>query len=159
MAGNGVSGAPFIRRTILRLTQDVYFIYFLVCREAPHGPDVVGVEIQIIRRFIYAGRAFDDTDAAVVGCGDGLLVGLVGPHKLAGGQVKCGRDLPYLLGNGGLSDSGSAGTRITIQGYDYYEKLKAPRAYWIKNNWFPVAVLSVSSLVTVVASLIVTLLN
>ena len=58
-----------------------------------------------------------------------------------------------------LSGDGSSDSRITIQGYDYYEKLKAPRAYWLKNNWFPVAVLSVSSLVTVVASLIVTLLS
>ena len=64
-----------------------------------------------------------------------------------------------LKGIGALSGSGSADAMITIQGYDYYEKLKAPRAYWLKNNWFPVAVLSVSSLVTVVASLIVTLLS
>ena len=64
-----------------------------------------------------------------------------------------------LRGIGALSGCGHDPAMITIQGYDYYEKLKAPRAYWLKNNWFPVAVLSVSSLVTVVASLIVTLLS
>ena len=64
-----------------------------------------------------------------------------------------------LEGIDALSVNSPSDARITIQGYDYYEKLKAPRAYWLKNNWFPVAVLSVSSLVTVVASLIVTLLS
>ena len=48
---------------------------------------------------------------------------------------------------------------ITIRGYDYYQQLKAPRAFWLKQNWFPVAVLLVSSLATVIASLIVVLLG
>ena len=49
--------------------------------------------------------------------------------------------------------------RVTISGYDYYQKLKTPRVYWAKKNWFPVGVLIVSSLVPVVSSLIVVLLR
>ena len=48
---------------------------------------------------------------------------------------------------------------ITVWGYDYYQKLKAPRAYWLRRNWFPVAVLLVSSLVTVLSSLLVKFLD
>ena len=48
---------------------------------------------------------------------------------------------------------------ITIRGYDYIQELKAPKRYWVRQNWFPVAVLVVSSLVTVAASLIVVLLG
>ena len=48
---------------------------------------------------------------------------------------------------------------ITLSGYEYYRELKAPRKYWVKKNWFPVAVLVFSSVVTVVTSLIVVLLG
>ena len=44
---------------------------------------------------------------------------------------------------------------ITLKGYDYHLELKAPCRYWVKKNWFPVAVLVFSSVVTVVTSLIV----
>ena len=59
-----------------------------------------------------------------------------------------------LSGIGVLSSAG----RMTVEGYDYYGRLKAPRVYWLKNNWFPVAVLCVTSLVTVGTSLIMKLL-
>ena len=49
--------------------------------------------------------------------------------------------------------------RITLAGYEYYEQLKAPRRYWLKQNWFPVGVLLLSSLVTVISSLLVVHLN
>ena len=49
--------------------------------------------------------------------------------------------------------------RITIRGYDYYQKLKAPRVYWLRKNWFPVAVLVSTSLVTVAANVISALLD
>ena len=49
--------------------------------------------------------------------------------------------------------------KITIPGYDYYQKLKAPRVYWLRKNWFPVAVLILTSVVTVVATLISALLD
>ena len=48
---------------------------------------------------------------------------------------------------------------ITIQGYDYYQKLKAPRVYWLRKNWFPVAVLISTSFVTVAANVISALLD
>ena len=64
-----------------------------------------------------------------------------------------------LKGVGALSEDGSGIFRISIRGYEYYQELKAPRGYWIKKNWFPVAVLVLSSVVTVVTSLIVVLLG
>ena len=48
--------------------------------------------------------------------------------------------------------------KITFSGYDYYQELKSPRVYWIKKNWFPVAVLVVS-MMAVVASVIGALLD
>ena len=48
---------------------------------------------------------------------------------------------------------------ITISGYDYYQKLKTPRIYWAKKNWFPVAVLIMTSVVTVATSLMAALLD
>ena len=67
----------------------------------------------------------------------------------------------YLLAEyGALEKTGSASPhRITIPGYDYYQKLKAPRVYWLRKNWFPVAVLILTSLVTVVANVISALLD
>ena len=44
---------------------------------------------------------------------------------------------------------------VTTKGYDYQQELKAPFVYWAKKNWFPVAVLVVSSLVTLGSTLIV----
>ena len=64
-----------------------------------------------------------------------------------------------LRGAKAISEKGSDPGKITIQGYDYYRQLKAPRRYWLEQNWFPVAVLTVSSVVTVVTSLIVVLLG
>ena len=64
-----------------------------------------------------------------------------------------------LKGIGALEEEQANVYRITIQGYAYYQELNAPRAYWIRKNWFPVAVLTVSSVVTVVTSLIVVLLG
>ena len=60
----------------------------------------------------------------------------------------------YLLTEyGALEDSDSISSyRITIPGYDYYQKLKAPRVYWLRKNWFPVAVLISTSVVTVLVS-------
>ena len=49
--------------------------------------------------------------------------------------------------------------RITIAGYDYYRRLKAPNAYWIKKNWFAVTVLVVTSAVTVGSHLLVVWLD
>ena len=67
--------------------------------------------------------------------------------------------IQLLFGNGALSEEIANKYRITIRGYDYYQEMKAPRKYWVKKNWFPVGVLTVSSVVTVVASLIVVLLG
>lgn len=61
--------------------------------------------------------------------------------------------------SGALQEIAAKQYKITVQGYDYRKKLKAPWRYWLGKNWFPVAVLVVSSLVTVVASLIVVLLG
>ena len=60
---------------------------------------------------------------------------------------------------GALSEVGTGAYRITIPGYDYYEKLNAPRRHWLSNNWFPVSVLVLSSVVTLGSSLIVVLLS
>ena len=60
-----------------------------------------------------------------------------------------------LLGHGALTEVTARAYAITLGGYAYYEELKTPRRYWLKQNWFPVAVLVVSSLVTVATSLIV----
>ncbi len=61
---------------------------------------------------------------------------------------------------GALEASKKGGSfKITIMGYDMYERLKAPRAYWAKKNWFPVGVLVVSVVVPVVSSLIVVWLS
>ena len=61
---------------------------------------------------------------------------------------------------GALEETESTSSyRITIPGYDYYQKLKAPRVYWLRKNWFPVAVLISTSLVTVVANVISALLD
>ena len=67
----------------------------------------------------------------------------------------------YLLEKyGALEETESTSSyRITMPGYDYYQKLKAPRVYWLRKNWFPVAVLILTSLVTVVATLISALLD
>ena len=43
---------------------------------------------------------------------------------------------------------------ITVTGYDYYQKLKAPVPYWVKNNWFAVAVLAVTVLVYVIVAVL-----
>ena len=61
----------------------------------------------------------------------------------------------YLLAEYGAVEEQETGYyRVTISGYDYYQKLKAPRVYWAKKNWFPVAVLIVSSAVPVLAKLV-----
>jgi len=60
---------------------------------------------------------------------------------------------------GALSTESGHDFAITFRGYDYYQEWKAPRAFWLKENWFPLAVLLVSSLATVSASLIVVLLG
>ena len=67
----------------------------------------------------------------------------------------------YLLREyGALEETESIGAyRITIQGYDYYQKLKAPQVYWLRKNWFPVAILIFTSLVTVFADVISALLD
>lgn len=54
---------------------------------------------------------------------------------------------------------GTSQYTITISGYDYYQKLKTPRVYWAKKNWFPVAVLIMTSVVTVATSLMAALLD
>ena len=63
-----------------------------------------------------------------------------------------------LTEHGALEDRDSV-YRITISGYDYYEQLKSPVPYWVKRNWFPLAVLVVSSVVTVAANVIAALLR
>ena len=67
----------------------------------------------------------------------------------------------YLLKEyGALEETESTSAyMITIPGYDYYQKLKAPRVYWLRKNWFPVAVLISTSLVTVAANVISALLD
>ena len=67
--------------------------------------------------------------------------------------------IQLLFGNAALSEVIADKYRITLRGYEYYKELKAPRKYWVKKNWFPVAVLILSSVVTVVSSLIVVLLG
>ena len=39
-----------------------------------------------------------------------------------------------------LKEESTSSYRITLSGYDYYQQLKAPRIYWLKQNWFPVCV-------------------
>ncbi len=92
-------------------------------------------------------------------------------EKLSNGES---RHLPLIFGtpaltieaveqltdSGALSKLGSGNAyRITRQGYAYYEELKTPRKYWIKQHRGRVVVFIVSSLVTVGVSLIVTLLS
>ena len=48
---------------------------------------------------------------------------------------------------------------VTIIGYEYKQKIEAPVKFWFKKNWFPVAVILVTSVVTVSSSLIVNLLD
>ena len=60
-----------------------------------------------------------------------------------------------LVESGALKEDSSSQYNITLKGYDYHLELKAPCRYWVKKNWFPVAVLVFSSVVTVVTSLIV----
>ena len=52
---------------------------------------------------------------------------------------------------GCLSGPGPTSPMITLKGYDYYERIKAPRLYWFRNNWFPVGVLVATSAVTLIA--------
>ena len=65
------------------------------------------------------------------------------------------KEAVYLLSeHGALKETESSSFyKITLSGYDYYQELKSPRAYWIKKNWFPVAVLVVAAL-SVVATVI-----
>ena len=65
----------------------------------------------------------------------------------------------YLLVEHGALEQRDSGYRITVSGYDYYRELKSPRLYWLSKNWFPVAVLIVTSLVTVVANIVGALLD
>ena len=58
-----------------------------------------------------------------------------------------------------LSGRGTDHAMITMRGYAYYQELKAPRRYWLSQNWFPVAILLVTSLVTVGSHLMVALLS
>ncbi len=69
------------------------------------------------------------------------------PVKLEGIELLTGIDA--------LTENTASNFKITLRGYDYYRQLKAPRAYWAQKNWFPVAVLVASSLVTLGSSLIV----
>lgn len=48
--------------------------------------------------------------------------------------------------------------RITLSGYDYYHRLKSPRVYWAKKNWFPVMVLALT-LLALIVNVIVELLD
>ncbi len=43
-----------------------------------------------------------------------------------------------LTASGALLEVGTSAYAITIPGYDYYERLHAPRRHWLSNNWFPV---------------------
>ena len=61
--------------------------------------------------------------------------------------------------HGALKTESSSFYKITFSGYDYYQELKSPRVYWLKKNWFPVAVLVVTSMMTVVANVIGALLD
>ena len=76
------------------------------------------------------------------------------------GESRLGFEAIGVLVESGALRRGSSGQyNITLRGYDYHVELKTPRGYWINKNWFPVAVLVLSSVVTVVASLIVVLLG
>ena len=59
-----------------------------------------------------------------------------------------------LLESHGALDTYRSSNRITVTGYDYYQELKSPRFYWLRQNWFPVAVLVVTSLVSLIGNLI-----
>ena len=67
--------------------------------------------------------------------------------------------IALLAEHGALEQRSTSHYRVTISGYDYYQKLKAPLVYWAKKNWFPVAVLIVSSVVALFASLMEVLLD
>ena len=84
--------------------------------------------------------------------GEGLILHF-GEHPLTVEAVV------LLAEHGALEEQDTGYYRITISGYDYYQKLKAPRVYWAKKNWFPVAVLIVTSAVTVFANLMAALLD
>ena len=45
--------------------------------------------------------------------------------------------------------SNNSSYRLKLKGYEIYDQLRSPRLYWIRNNWFAVAVLAVSSIATV----------
>ena len=48
---------------------------------------------------------------------------------------------------------------VTTRGYEHLEGLNAPRRFWFKKNWFAVAVLFVTSLVTLLSNVAVALLR
>ena len=73
------------------------------------------------------------------------------------GEERLRFEAVYLLAEyGAVEQTESSGAyRITISGYDYFEELRKPRwLYWLGKNWFPVAVLVVTSVVTVAANVI-----
>ena len=43
-----------------------------------------------------------------------------------------------LTGVGALWERSPKYFKITNSGYEFYEQLKAPRIYWLKENWFRV---------------------
>ena len=49
--------------------------------------------------------------------------------------------IDFLEQCGAIGRMGNGPPFITPTGYDYYEKLKEPKVYWLKENWFRVAVL------------------
>ena len=42
----------------------------------------------------------------------------------------------YLNDIGALQDIGTGTFRLTAYGWEYYEKLTAPRSYFLQKNWF-----------------------
>ena len=55
--------------------------------------------------------------------------------------------------------TGCISFELSVHCYDRYEQLKAPRQYWLRQNWFPVSVLGVSSFATVFGAVLNALLR
>ena len=64
-----------------------------------------------------------------------------------------------LSSEGAISSSSPGYFRITGSGYDYYEKLKARKVYWLKENGFRIATIVAIVLAAVIGSLILVFLG
>ena len=58
--------------------------------------------------------------------------------------------IQLLKEHGALQGTNFYNYRITLSGYDYYHRLRAPLDYWLRKNWFPIGVLGLTFLALIV---------